>query len=304
MKKILLTILISFLSLSINITCMEKEESESGQIAGLPKELWSEIAGALSKSTDLREAVKNIQELSKTNKALHRLLEEPRIKRYLVDKVAHEFNADVKNVEALFGLPEAKEYLEEFLTEFKNASPAKVEKTMSDLLKEENTVVLNYLFKNGISPDEISKTLEENILVLASKALQNDIPKKWRMLKFLIEKEANINAIDYFYRDTILLRELNEFHSLLIRKLINENDAKNFIENIQYLLEHGADVNLQTHRFETPLGLAIDIALRNSKYIDLVKLILEKGARVQERDLELAQHNSEILNLLNNYKNK
>lgn len=76
MRNILL-ILIVFLSSNISITGMEKEESESGQIAGLPNELWQEITFFLTNANTAKEAVKNIQNLFLSSKGLYRLLNEP-----------------------------------------------------------------------------------------------------------------------------------------------------------------------------------------------------------------------------------
>ena len=300
MKKILLTLLITFLSLYINIGCMEKEASESGQIEGLPKELWAEIAAVLGMSGNLREAIRNIQNLSQTNKALHKLLEEPTIKRYLIDKVAQHFNTDIKDVEVLFGLPEAKERLDKLLNEFKEGNILDKYNIIENLIKNENFIGFKYFFKHGIGPKEMNKYINMGVLILASYLFKHDLDKRWNMLKFLIENGADINFIDDSLRRTILVHELWETMTLVLQG--THANPQTIINNIKYLIDHGADVNLIPPAQISPLKAALIWAQLDSQYTALVKLLLEKGAKVHERDLLDVDGDIPLLDLLNKYK--
>lgn len=305
MKKILLALLISFLNLSISTVGMEKEQSESGQIAGLPKELWAEIASVLSKSKDIREAVRNIQSLAQANRPLYRLLNDPVLKRNLINGIAEHFNVDIQKVEALLGMPEGKKYLDRLLAEFKRADPAVAIHKLQELFDEDDTIVLNYFFKNGMSPNKISQHINQSLLLLASNYPFNNLAKKWDLIKFLIEKGANINDRDPQFGHTLLFNQLRHLQlSAIMGTNQSQTQIKEAIEKITYLLDHGANVNLGSAIGSTPLLLAISLAKKNNEYINLVKLLLEKKAHIEERDFELAQNNSAIINLLNNYKNK
>lgn len=300
MKKLFLPLILVFSSLLININCMEREESQSSQILGLPKELWAEIAAALSQSKDLREAVKNIQKLSVANKAFHKLLEEPVVKKYIINRVAQHFGEDIKSVEALFGLPESKEHLDRLLAKFKKGKP-KSFRLLRNLIENENTVALNYFFKHGINPNEISKRIDSNILISTSSFLKDDYDKKWRMLKFLIDKGADINGIDNLLGISILINEF--FEILRLGKAGKPVIAEHAIENIKYLLDHGADVNLSSEKLGlSPLRLALNLVARNPKYIAIVELLLERGAIVTDDDLQSIKNNKLLLDLLSKYK--
>lgn len=314
MKKVLLVLIISFLSLSISIRSMEKpecspmelekEEIKTGQILGLPKELWLNIVEIVSQSKNLRQAIKNIQQLSKANKAFYKLLNEPAVQRQLINKVSEYFNADVKDVETLFGLPAAKKSLDELLAKFKDANLFEAKDIIGKLIGDENFIALKYFFKNGMTPIEINQKISDNILSLIS-SYQADTEKKWKMMKFLINNGADINALNY-EKNSILNQELLSIFMSLHpgHWFASPIPGKNVIANIEYLIDHGADVNEVNALGKTPLAMALIIAKRAKKYIKLVELLLDKGAEITNVDLHFAQDNDQLVNLLNKYKSK
>ena len=283
---------------------LEKEEIKTGQILGLPKELWLNIVEIVSQSKNLRQAIKNIQQLSKANKAFYKLLNEPAVQRQLINKVSEYFNADVKDVETLFGLPAAKKSLDELLAKFKDANLFEAKDIIGKLIGDENFIALKYFFKNGMTPIEINQKISDNILSLIS-SYQADTEKKWKMMKFLINNGADINALNY-EKNSILNQELLSIFMSLHpgHWFASPIPGKNVIANIEYLIDHGADVNEVNALGKTPLAMALIIAKRAKKYIKLVELLLDKGAEITNVDLHFAQDNDQLVNLLNKYKSK
>ncbi len=83
----------------------------------------------------------------------------------------------------------------------------------------------------------------------------------WEMMSFLLSKGAKADA-DCLHGVTPLMEAASDGKERMAR----------------FLIEHGADVNARSTRFEyTPLGLAIE-----GGHMDIVALLLEKGAYVEK----------------------
>lgn len=297
MKKMLLALLINFLSL--HIMCMEKQESSAIEVKGVQAELWVEIALILSQSGDLREAIKNVQRLSRVNKALNELLNQPRVKQNLIKTITKQFKVNKSNVEILFGLPEAKEFLEKLLAKFKDRNEAG--RILKQIFESENTIILNYLFQNGFDACKINEYLGSNIISFASGIFFGDVAKKYAMIKFLIEKGIDVNDLDNGYGNSILCYELRE---LCMFYRIESSEIKKVIEYIKYLLNCKANVNLKDDSAtQTPLALAVFLVdCINNEYMELVKLLIESGAKVTEEVFKETIFDNKLRDFLNGYK--
>ena len=164
MKKIFLVLLISFMGLSI--VAMERLE-ESGQIAQLPKELWSEILLFLTKAKSEKESFKdvvtNLKNVSLINKEFYKLLQNEVLLRLLVKEISKDFNVTEMDVGVLFG----KRYLDSLLNQFRLADVGDAKEIMYEILQKNHKKIITYFLQNGISLEEINRLIRYNILKLA-----------------------------------------------------------------------------------------------------------------------------------------
>lgn len=284
MMKLILSLIIG---LNLAIIAME-EQNLVGEISGLPKELWVEIASYLSSSANAREAVKNITALGLTNKAMYDQLHDPIILAQIIKKIAQRFKVREKSIAALFGTPEAKEHFESLFAKYR-ASPKQAKEVVENILQRGNVLMLNYFIKNGIDINSISDRIGEDILKLTlSEGPSKE--KSWGLVRFLIDKGASVNHQDNI-GETILLDSIFQLPQ--------------DIKNIRYLIRHGADVNLPNRNTgETPLLRAINLVKVGQGGIDVVKLLLEKGAKITSSADFAAHTNAALSKLLAEYSNK
>jgi ankyrin repeat protein len=107
-----------------------------------------------------------------------------------------------------------------------------------------------YLIELGSSPNQKDAKNDKFLLHIAARKGHSDI------VKYLIERGADVNAKDYFQRTALhLASRLRQF------------------EIIQFLIENGADVNAKDKFEETALQIAIQ-----QKHFDTVKYLIEIGA--------------------------
>jgi ankyrin repeat protein len=115
------------------------------------------------------------------------------------------------------------------------------------------------------------------------------------IIQVLLEKGANINAVDGYEKTPLYLASENghiEVVQLLLENGANVNAADHFgetplnqasenghIEVIQLLLEKGANINAAARYRITPLYRASE-----NGHIGVVQLLLEKGANINEAD--------------------
>ncbi len=100
-----------------------------------------------------------------------------------------------------------------------------------------------YFIETGSSPNQKDAKNENYLLHIAARKGHSDI------VKYLIERGADVNAKDYFQRSALhLASRLRHF------------------DIIQFLIENGADVNAKDKFEETALQIAIE-----QKHFDIVK---------------------------------
>ena len=133
-------------------------------------------------------------------------------------------------------------------------------------IRKDDTKFMNILIASGA---EVDIKREGGETALMSAALRG----KTEAVKLLLEASANINAKND--------RGQTALHVPLDIRNSNYRIYRLSKDTIQLLLAKGADVNLKDKDGRTPLHLAAELADR-----DIVKLLLDKGAKVDEKDDE------------------
>lgn len=126
--------------------------------------------------------------------------------------------------------------------------------------KETLLAVLGFFIKKGANIEEKDKN-QQTAFMIASNAGNIDV------LKVLI-KEAKVVDIN--------LKDLNNETALM---LASKHNSDEHYQVIKFLIENGADVNVQDNEDNTPLLNAIQ-----TNNLKIVKLLLENGAKVNVRN--------------------
>lgn len=275
MKKLLLVCLLTSAA-SAYLMGMEKEQEKprAGQIENLPIELWSNIIFLLTKAQTAGDAVRDIKNLSLTNKEFYKLLQDQDFVDKLVKEISSRFGTNGFGIEILLGSPWAKEYLARLLQELKNNSEKGEGALAAAIMKSGSlhavNVILNYLLRHGDIKD-ISGALAIPFYFKMKEE------KLMKFLELFVNKGFDINSFIGCSGQTPLLLAIEG----------------GMLKTAEKILSYGADVNLAA-----PLSIAIKKAQKEPKYLTIVKLLLQKGAMVTNEDLENAQGNPEIVNLL------
>jgi len=134
------------------------------------------------------------------------------------------------------------------------------------LVRYDDLDIMNILIANGAEVD-IKHPGGETVLMSAAKAGRTEA------VKLLLEAGANVNAKND--------RGQTALHRMLDTRNSDYNNSLQLKDTVELLLAKGADVNLKDKDGRTPWHLAAESADG-----DIVKLLLDKGARVSEKDDE------------------
>ena len=148
-----------------------------------------------------------------------------------------------------------------------------------------NFNMINFLFNNidiYIDIDDENNIYDAAPLIIALSNLKNiEETKLHKIIKLLLKKEPDINAIDIDEGNTVLhLVNNSETAKLLIKKGANVNALNNAgetplfyahkVEVANTLIKNGADINILSYDHETPIfGL-----IRHNNSLNSVKLLL------------------------------
>ena len=102
-------------------------------------------------------------------------------------------------------------------------------------------------------------------------AVGNEHESALEIVRFLLEKGADINQKSIYDRETPLHRAV-------------ENEHESALGIVHLLLEKGADINTVDNTGKTPLHLAV--GNKHESAIKIVRFLLEKGADINTKDMD------------------
>lgn len=239
-----------FIAVAFSTFTMEKPTSKPSYLEPLITELKIQIALHLTTAKTIDEAVKNIRSLRQVNKEFYDLLNDPVLTKWIIEELAKKYAS------SLLEVPKDP-YAQRNFEVKENAKLIVVAAAL-------NTTAAIQWLQNYLKDPKNREAAEYVLVQMATKNVN--------IVDGLLKAGLNPNSHSKYYGFT-------PPQTTALRAAAN----KNYLPGIKRLLAAGADPNLQTGPF-SPLASAII----NNAHPDIIKTLLDAGARIQSDALHLA----------------